>query len=366
MGSVWKNRIAISIFGQSHGKAIGVTLDGIPSGEHIDIEELKGFLKRRAPGRFPWSTPRKEDDEPEFLSGLNPEGFTTGSPITAVIYNTNVRSTDYEELRRIPRPGHADFAAFEKYGEYVDLSGGGHFSGRLTAPLCIAGGLCLQILKRRGVTIGAHIASIGEVQGDLFDPVTIDAQTLMELLEMDFPVINPCISPSMIAEIESAKVEQDSVGGVIECAAVGAPSGLGSPMFGGMENRIASLAFAVPAVKGIEFGAGFAAASMRGSVNNDPFYVAANENDENKQTVKTRRNCHGGILGGITSGMPIIFRTAIKPTPSIAKEQESVHLDRLEHELLSVRGRHDPCIAPRAVPCMEAVLAIAIYDATLE
>ena len=358
MGSFWKNRLSLAVFGQSHGAAIGVTIDGLPAGEPVDMDELAAFLKRRAPGRFPWSTPRQEADEPEFLSGIA-DGKTTGSPVTAVIRNTNTRPADYAHLKDIPRPGHADYTAHVKYGGHADISGGGHFSGRLTAALCVAGGLCLQILRRRGVCVGAHIASIGSVKDTLFDPVHIDEAALRSLWAMDFPVLDLNAAPLMMEEIEQAKRDMDSVGGVIECVAVGLPAGLGSPLFDGMENRLASLVFAIPAVKGIEFGAGFSAASMRGSEHNDPFYLS-------EGTVKTRSNHHGGILGGITSGMPLLFRAALKPTPSIAKEQESVRLSALEAARVSARGRHDPCVAPRAVPCMEAVMAIAVYDAILE
>ncbi|MCL2380572.1 MAG: chorismate synthase [Treponema sp.] len=354
MASVWKNRLSLAIFGQSHGAAIGVTLDGIPAGEPVDMDALGAFLKRRAPGRFPWSTPRQEADEPEFLSGIV-NGKTCGAPITAIIRNTNTRSQDYAVTKDIPRPGHADYTASVKHGGHADISGGGHFSGRLTAALCIAGGLCLQMLARRGVVIGAHVASVAGATDRLFDPENVNEAVLRGLWEMEFPVLDPAAAAPMTQEIGRAKEALDSVGGTIECAAVGLPAGLGDPLFGGMENRIASLAFAVPAVKGIEFGAGFSAALMRGSEHNDPFYVCGG-------AVKTRGNNHGGILGGISTGMPVIFRTVIKPTPSIGRAQESVRLDTLEAASLSVQGRHDPCIVPRAVPCMEAVMAIAVCD----
>ena len=358
MGSTWKNCLTLSIFGQSHGAAIGVTLDGIPAGESIDYDALNTFILRRAPGRFPWATPRKEADEPEFLSGIV-NGKTCGAPITAIIRNTNTRSGDYENMKVIPRPGHADFTAHVKYGGHADLSGGGHFSGRLTAALCIAGGICLQILERRGIFIGAHVAAVGGVFDDLFNPVDINEVKIKNLWTMDIPVINPKIAPLVIDEIEKAKQAGDSVGGVVECAVIGLPTGLGSPMFDGMENRISQLVFAIPAVKGIEFGAGFSAAAMRGSENNDSFIIS-------EEKIRTKTNNHGGILGGITSGMPLIFRAAVKPTPSIGLEQQSVDIHKKEPATLAVKGRHDPCIVPRAVPCFEAALAIAIYDAILE
>ncbi|MCL2374767.1 MAG: chorismate synthase [Treponema sp.] len=357
MGSTWKNRLSLSIFGQSHGAAIGVTLDGLPAGEQIDMDALAAFLKRRAPGRFPWSTSRQEADEPEFLSGIL-NGKTCGAPLTAVIRNKNVRPADYAEIKDIPRPGHADYTAHVKYGGFADISGGGHFSGRLTAPLCIAGAVCLQILKRRGICIGAHIAQVGAIKDKLFDAVNVDEATLKGLWEMDIPVLDTEVALLIIEEIERAKQNSDSVGGVIECAAIGLDSGLGGPLFFGMENSIAALVFSIPAVKGIEFGAGFEAASMLGSEHNDSFYLS-------EEKVKTRTNHHGGILGGITSGMPLVFRGAVKPTPSIGITQESIHLSKAEPASLAVRGRHDPCIVPRAVPCMEAALAIAICDALL-
>ncbi|MCL2356413.1 MAG: chorismate synthase [Defluviitaleaceae bacterium] len=330
MSSTWKSNLSLTIFGQSHGEAIGMTLDGVPAGEEIDFARLDAFLLRRAPGNAPWTTPRKEADTPEFLAGLigsEAGGKTCGAPIAAIIRNTNTRSADYD--KKIPRPGHADFAAHVKYGGFADLSGGGHFSGRLTAPLCIAGGICLQILERRGVKIDAKILSVNGIADDY------------------------------INEILRAKEAGDSVGGIIECVTTGLPGGLGSPMFDGMENRIAALAFAIPAVKGIEFGAGFAAAEMTGSQNNDPFVLRGDK-------IETATNHHGGILGGITSGMPLVFRVAIKPTPSISLPQQSVNLETLTPTTLEIKGRHDPCIVPRAVPCFEAVAAIAALDAMLQ
>ena len=357
MGSIWNGgKLSLSIFGQSHGEAIGMTLDGIPSGIKIDMDEIKAFLSRRAPGKHPWSSPRREDDEPEFISGLV-NGVTCGAPITAIIRNKNANSADYKDLANIPRPSHADFGAYMKHGEFWDSAGGGHFSGRLSAALCIAGGICLQILEKRGIYIGANICSIGNVQDLLPDGFDIDEKALRRLSKMDFPVFNPENAELMKLEIESAFKEQDSVGGSIGCIAIGVPPGLGEPMFGGVENRISQLIFAIPAVKGIEFGTGFEAAAMRGSEHNDPFFWDVSSDEP---VIRTRTNNHGGILGGITSGMPITFRVAIKPTPSIGKKQESVYLDRVESATLEVRGRHDPCIVPRAVPCVEAVTAIAI------
>lgn len=349
MSSSFGENIRVSIFGQSHSGAIGVTVDGLPAGEKIDLAQLQRFLDRRAPGRNDYSTARREADVPEILCGLK-DGLTCGAPLTAIIRNGDVRSQDYEALRTTPRPGHADFTAQVKYGGAQDAAGGGHFSGRLTAPLCIAGGICLQLLAREGIVVISRIASIAGVadEGELTGSTA----------EKDFPVVSDARGEEMRATIEAAHTEGDSVGGVIECAVLGVPAGLGDPMFDGMENRIAAIIFGIPAVKGIEFGAGFAAAAMRGSENNDAFALQDGR-------VVTKTNHCGGILGGITTGMPIRFRTAIKPTPSIAHEQESVDLDTMQNVKLRVGGRHDPCIVPRAVPCVEAAAAIAVYDALL-
>ena len=339
----------LTIFGQSHAPAIGMILEGLPAGETIDMAALQTFLDRRAPGRNDWSTPRKEADQPEFLSGLV-GNVTCGAPLTAIIRNTNTRSGDYDGLSVVPRPGHADYTAGVKYGGHADFAGGGAFSGRLTAPLCIAGGICLQLLKKQGIEVISRIASIGSVED--VTPLTVSTA------DKPFPVVDDAVGETMRAEIAAAKAEDDSVGGIVECAVLGLPVGLGGPLFDGMEGRISSIVFGIPAVKGIEFGIGFGAARLRGSENNDPFVV---ENG----TVRTTTNHCGGILGGITNGMPLTFRAAFKPTPSIAKEQQSVNLNTLTPEILRVRGRHDPCIVPRAVPCIEAAVAIAVYDALL-
>ena len=347
MSSVYDGNLTVSIFGQSHAPAIGVTIDGLPAGLPVDLDALGRFLRRRAPGQNAWSTPRKEADLPEFLCGLK-DGRTCGAPLTAIIRNTNTRSGDYENLMDIPRPGHADYTAQVKFGGAQDAAGGGHFSGRLTAPLCIAGGLCLQILARQGVRVRARIVSIGTVTDDAAFDAPVD--------EKPFPAVSDEAAAAMQAQIAQAKAEQDSVGGVIECVIEGLPAGIGDPMFGGLENRIARTVFAIPAVKGVEFGAGFAAARLRGSENNDPFCV------ENGKIVTKTNHC-GGILGGISNGMPVVFRAAFKPTPSISREQDSV---RMEETKLVVYGRHDPCIVPRAVPCVEAAAAIAVLDAVME
>jgi chorismate synthase len=275
-----------------------------------------------------------------------------------VIENTNTRSKDYDKLKDVPRPGHADYTAQIRYGGYQDVRGGGHFSGRLTAPLCIAGGIAIQILKGRGIDVAAHIYSVGEEKDRPFDPMGETSDTLDALRRAAFPVLEAKAEQKMRDVIMATRAEGDSVGGVVECIVTGLPAGLGDPMFGGMEGRLAAALFGIPAVKGVEFGAGFEAASMKGSENNDPFLV---ENG----TVRTATNHAGGILGGITTGMPLVFRMAIKPAPSIAKEQDSVSLSGGVGEKLCVEGRHDPCIVPRAVPVMEAAAAVAIYDAYL-
>ena len=358
MSSTYGERFRFTIFGQSHSPAIGVTMEGIPAGFAIDMDKLQAFLDRRAPGKSPTATARKETDQPEFLSGLV-GNVTCGTPITAIIRNTNTRSADYDNLRDCPRPGHADYTAHIRYDGHQDVAGGGHFSGRLTAPLCIAGGICLQLLEQMGITIAAHIQSIETVADSQFDPVDISAAELKSLTKKPFPVLRDSAAEAMHEAILTAKAQGDSVGGVIECAAVGLPAGWGDPMFGGMENRIAQIVFGIPAIRGIEFGTGFAAAGLRGSVHNDPWYTHVTGE------VRTKTNHHGGILGGITSGMPLIFRAAVKPTPSIALEQDSVSLSAGEDQKLTIHGRHDPCIVPRAVPVMEAAAAAAIYDAYL-
>lgn len=349
MSSVYTGNLTVAIFGQSHAPAIGVTIDGLPAGLPVDPNALQQFLRRRAPGQNAWSTPRKEADAPEILCGLS-NGRTCGAPLTAIIRNTNTRSGDYDNLRDTPRPGHADYTAQMKFSGAQDVAGGGHFSGRLTAPLCIAGGICLQLLKTQGITVRARIVSVGAV--------TDDSPFLSPVGEKAFPAVSDAAAAAMQAEIAAAHADGDSVGGVIECVVEGLPAGVGDPMFGGLENLISRAVFAIPAVKGIEFGAGFAAARMRGSENNDPFRV---ENG----TVVTETNHCGGILGGISDGMPIVFRAAFKPTPSIARQQRSVSLGQMENKTLVIQGRHDPCIVPRAVPCVEAAAAIAVLDAVM-
>ena len=355
MSSTYGEHIKLTIFGQSHGPAIGMTLDGIPAGLKVNLDALQAFLNRRAPGQNDYSTPRREADMPEFLSGIV-DGYTCGAPITAIIRNTNTRSGDYKELKDCPRPGHADYTAQIKYGGSQDVAGGGHFSGRLTAPLCIAGGLCKQWLEEKGIQIVAHIVAIG---GVVDEPVYLDwVDPDFSKIRTEFPVLNPEAGEKMRQVIAAARANGDSVGGLIECIATGMPAGIGDPMFGGMESRIAQIVYGIPAVKGLDFGSGFSGSYMLGSENNDAFAIRDGK-------VVTLTNNAGGILGGITTGMPLVFQAAIKPTPSISLPQQTVSLSAMEERTLEVKGRHDSCIVPRAVPVIEAAAAIAVFDASL-
>jgi len=353
MSSTYGENLKLSIFGQSHGVGIGMTLDGIPAGLPVDFDALQAFLDRRAPGYSSWSTTRKESDQPEFLAGIE-DGFTCGAPIAAVIRNNNTRSGDYENLKDCPRPGHADFTAQIKYGGFQDAAGGGHFSGRLTAPLCIAGGLCKQWLEVMGIRIGAHIIRIGAEETDGFDPL----RPQLDQVGQFFPTLDANSAERFQGVIAAAKRQGDSVGGMIQCAITGLPAGLGEPMFGGVESRIAQIIYGIPAVKSVAFGIGEEAASLFGSECNDAFAV-----EDGKVVTETNR-C-GGILGGITTGMPVLFTATFKPTPSILRPQTSVSLSRMEQTELQIQGRHDPCIVPRAVPVVEAAAAIAVMDMIL-
>lgn len=355
MSSSFGEQVKIMIFGQSHSEAIGVVIDGLPVGEEIDLERVQQFMERRAPGRNAYSTPRKEGDIPHVVSGLF-EGKTCGAPICAVIENTNTRSKDYDKLKDLPRPAHADFTAWVKYKGANDHRGGGHFSGRLTAPLCFAGAVCMQILERKGIRIGGHILAIGGIKDTPFDPVHIDGKTLQAMTEKIFPVQEDAAGEAMQAAIAAARAKADSVGGIIECAVTGLPVGVGEPMFDGLESRLAAAVFAIPAVKGVEFGKGFGVAELLGSENNDAFFY------DTDGTVQTKTNHHGGSLGGISSGMPLLLRAAFKPTPSIGQTQETISISKGENETLSIVGRHDPCIVPRAVPCVEAAVAVTLLD----
>ncbi len=351
MSCSYGEKIKIQIFGQSHSEMIGVVIDGVPAGIKLDIDKIFSFLKRRQGGNNAYSTPRKEEDLPNIVSGVV-DGITCGAPLTALFENKNTRSSDYKNIAVIPRPSHADYVAHVKYSGANDVRGGGHFSGRMTLPLCFAGAVCIQLLEEKGIKIMSHISNIGKVYDTPYDDVN--------LLYKEYTTEELCVNDkekgeAMINEIMSALAEGDSVGGSIECAVLNLPVGIGEPMFDGLENSIAQTIFAVPAVKGIEFGAGFSVCEMRGSENNDPYRYE-------KDKVVTTTNNSGGIIGGISTGMPLIFRVAIKPTPSIGIEQNSINLQARQNDILAVKGRHDPCIIPRAVPCIEAATAIAIIN----
>ena len=348
------NRLKVTVFGQSHAPSIGCVVEGLPAGFAPDMERLSAFMTRRAPGRNAWSTPRQERDEPEILSGLV-EGRTCGAPVAMVIRNSDQHSRDYSGLRRTPRPSHADYTAMVKYGDSYDIRGGGQFSGRLTAPLCFAGGLALQLLERQNVTIAAHIDRIADISDTAPDFARVSQPDLAALLQKPFPVFSDEAGIKMRQAIEAARMDCDSVGGVIRCFAVGLPAGVGEPMFAGVENRLAGALFGIPAVRGVSFGTGFAAAGMRGSQHNDPLVMEGGR-------VATRTNHAGGAVGGITNGMPLVVNVAVKPTASIAKEQDTVDLETGEPAKLVIHGRHDPCIVPRAVPVVEAVTALTLLD----
>ncbi len=380
ISTIGKN-VRISIWGGSHEPAIGVDITGIPVGTEIDMDKLTAFLRRRAPGNSIFATRRKEPDIPLPLTGLEPcsihrsdavqsdtvpngdpsgkRMIVTDNTISLEIRNTDTRSADYRALRTVPRPGHADYTARLRYGDSLNMAGGGPFSARMTAPLCIAGGIAMQILERQGITIGGHIYSVADARDEPFDPTAVNADLLNDLKTKDMAVISRSAKLEMQKRIWLAMEDRDSVGGVVEVCGLNIPAGIGGAMYDGLESTLAPLFFGIPAVKGVEFGAGFAATLLRGSQNNDAFYY---EGD----TVKTRTNNHGGILGGITTGMPLIARLAFKPTPSIAKEQASVDLYRKENTTLRVKGRHDPCVVMRAVPIAEAAMALGLLDCIME
>ena len=353
MSCEFGKNLRVSIFGQSHSEAIGAVRDGLPSGYAVDLAAVQAFAdRRRASGAI--STERREADTIRVVSGLF-EGKTCGAPLCALIENGDVRSADYDEIKFCPRPSHADFTSYEKYG-FRDHRGGGHFSGRLTAPLCAAGGIAKQILNAYGIYAGAHVQRIKDVCDKAFDPVRVKKEDFA--YPCDFPCLDEGAAERMRGVILSAKSECDSVGGVVECAVVGLPAGLGEPNFGGVENVLSSNLFGIPAVKGVEFGNGFAAASLFGSENNDPFEIEDGE-------VKTAKNDAGGVNGGITNGMPLIFRAAFKPTASVFKEQDSVDLENGVGRRLLIKGRHDPCVAVRAVPVVESVAYLTVLDLLL-
>lgn len=347
----------ISIFGESHGKAVGVLIDGLPAGERIDMQKLQEFMDRRRPGKNALVTSRREQDNPQFLSGLL-EGRTCGSPLCAILPNEDCKPSDYSGIMDIPRPSHADYTAYLKWLGNADLRGGGHLSGRLTAPMCVAGGIAAQILAKRGIYIGSHLKSVGTVVDSSF-PLFPEQCSFQQLAKKEIPAIDENAAAEMKAQIEKVSQDGDSIGGVIECAAIGFPTGIGAPHFDGIENRLSSALFGIPAVKGVEFGLGFSGCTLHGSEVNDAF-VAANG------SIMTKTNHSGGIQGGISNGMPILFRVAVKPTPSITMEQDSVSISRGTNEKLTIHGRHDPCIALRALPVVEAITAAVLLDFMLE
>ena len=324
-------KLKFTVFGESHGFGVGMVLDGLPQGLEIDMDAVMAEMARRAPGTSELTTARKETDTPMFISGLV-DNVTTGAPVAAIIRNSDQHSDSYDP--KIPRPSHSDLAAWVRFRGKNDVRGGGHFSGRLTAAWVAAGALCRQELQRRGVTVEAKIIRIGESTGDE-------------------------LTMSMKKEILDARASGDSVGGTIECVCTGVPAGIGGLMFGGLESRLAMLLYAIPGVKGLEFGAGFRLAEMRGSAANDPIRVSDGR-------IYTETNNSGGINGGLSNGMPIVARLAFRPTPSIGREQKSINLETMENVNFRVRGRHDPCIVPRAVPVVEAAMCIGLLDAILE
>ncbi len=354
MSGMWGNNIRLSIFGESHGNAIGITIDGLPTGFEINMDKVLIEMKRRAPGRSKLSTPRKEDDLPEILSGVF-QGKTTGAPLCAIIKNSNTKSKDYSILKDVMRPGHADYSGNIRYDGFNDYRGGGHFSGRITAPLVFAGSICKQILESKGIEVIAHVKSIGSIEDKSFLDNNITKEILDSLKEKELPLIDTSKEKLIREEVAVAASELDSVGGTVECAVLGINAGVGNPFFDSVESTLAQLMFSIPAVKGIEFGKGFDLSKMTGSEANDEFYYDGD-------TVKTYSNNNGGILGGITTGMPIVFNTAIKPTSSIFKEQKTININTKENTTLKIEGRHDPCIVQRAIPVIEAVTAIGILE----
>ena len=353
MSDTWGSKIKYTLFGESHGEAIGITIADLPAGIFLDLEQIKLQMMKRAPQNAIWSTSRKEADDFHILSGLY-NGKTTGAALTAVIYNTNQKSSDYTKLSDIPRPGHADLPAFFRYEGHADLRGGGHFSGRLTAPLVFAGNIARQILATKKIAIGAYIAQIGKAICP--ESATLDLKKLQSFSEMVFPVENPDYSELMVSEIQNARKQGNSVGGMIKCQVLGCELGIGNPFFDSVESILAHLLFSIPAVKALSFGAGFNLAGMLGSESNDCFYYT----DDGK--IQSNTNHLGGIQGGITNGMPITFQLAVKPTPSIALKQQSINLAAKENCTLEIVGRHDPCIVPRMLPVVEAVTAMGILE----
>ena len=358
MSSIWGSNIKLSLFGESHGEAIGINIDGLSPGIELDLEEIKREMSRRAPGSSRLSTSRKEKDKFEILSGFF-QGKTTGTPLCAIIRNKDARSKDYEKTKDLIRPGHGDFTVSKRYSGFHDFRGGGHFSGRLTAPICFAGAIARQVLEKENIIIGSHIKSIGNIEDETFHRLDIKESTLKKLSLKKLPTLIEEKAVAMEEEILGAKEDEDSIGGVVEVAAINLPAGVGSPFFYSLESEIASLAFSVPGVKGVEFGEGFHITRMKGSQANDEFFMEGGK-------VRTYSNNNGGILSGISNGMPVVFRAAIKPTPSIGKSQRTVDIKKRKNKTIEIQGRHDPCIVPRVIPVLEAITALAILDLRME
>jgi chorismate synthase len=358
MSGIWGKHIKYNIFGESHGKAIGIVIEGLPPGICIDWNQIELEMNRRRPGKGSFATTRKETDQVEILSGYF-QGKTTGTPLCAVIFNTDKKSKDYDAIKNTIRPGHADYTAYVKYDGFNDYRGGGHFSGRLTAPIVFAGAIAKQLLQKSGIFVGAHIYQIGNVHDQPFDPVSLNVELIEALKNKEFSVIDEQKENQMKKLISEVKEESNSIGGVIEVGAVQLSAGLGGPMFESVESALASILFGIPAVKGIEFGSGFHIARMKGSQANDLFTI------DDQGHIKTITNHNGGILGGITNGMPLICRVAFKPTPSIGKPQKTVNIETGNMEEIQIQGRHDPCIVPRAIPVVEGAVAMTILDLLL-
>ncbi len=355
MSSSFGKNITISVFGASHGEAIGAVVDGLPCGFPVDLDKVAAFMKRRAPGQSIITTQRKEADTPNFVAGLV-NGKLSGSPLAFVIENTNQRSADYNNLRDIPRPSHADFTARARYGDYVDMRGGGHFSARLTAPLCCAGAIAMQILETYGIRVAAHLRKLGTVQDAPVSRTNPDMDALQKAGLETIAMVDGHARLNAITLVDRLRQEENSTGGIVEVFATGLPAGLGNPNFDGIENRLARTIFGIPGVKGVAFGSGFDACERTGAEENDPFHL--NEDG----TVTTTTNNSGGIQGGITNGMPLVVQIGLKPTASISKPQPSFSYSEHENTTLVIKGRHDPCIAVRAVPITEAVVALVLLD----
>ena len=343
--------VKITVAGASHSESIDVKVEGLPAGEQIDLQKINEFLKRRQGGNASYTTARKEKDEPAITSGIE-DGVLTGEPLVAKFINSNAKSSDYKKMRTVPRPSHADYVAYVKYKGELDMAGGGFFSGRMTLPMCFAGAVCAQILERRGIRIQAHMLSVGDVNDEAFDPVSNAPAVFADHV---LPVISKEAGDDMVTLMESVSRDGDSVGGCIECKVTGIEAGVGDPIYDSVESVISYGMFGIPAIKGIEFGEGFGVCRDRGSKSNDGFCIR-----DGKVSCITN-NC-GGIQGGITNGMPVIFRVAVKPTPSIYKSQRSVDLEKMEECTLQIEGRHDSCIVPRVVPCVEAMTALCLMD----